>query len=182
MRRFISSGADWPVAPQARDPSQGGDHTGMTAITGQRGAPRQPRMAARAHQDLVASLMAEFPDLGGGLEDPDGALHAFALFTQAAKGRGDLSTYERCVTLADRLLAQAGAECAAALRASYLEHLDFEGSRGPAAWRLVPPRLQVIWNQLAAENRRLMALPQERRNRKENPSREKGRRRMRRRR
>ncbi|HVO33918.1 MAG TPA: hypothetical protein VMT21_00055, partial [Gemmatimonadales bacterium] len=55
-------------------------------------------------------------------------------------------------------------------RASYLEHLEFEGSCGPAAWRLVPPRLQVVWNQLAAENRRLMALPQSRS--RENRSRE----------
>ena len=132
-------------------------------------------------RELVASLVAEFPDLRGDLEDPDGALHAFAMFTQAAKARGDLSTYERCVKLADRLLAQADAGLAAALRASYIEHLDFEGSRGPAAWRLVPPRLQAAWNQIAAENRRLMALPQDRRHRKENPPGEKDRRRTRRR-
>lgn len=134
-----------------------------------------------APQDLVASLVAEFPDLGGDLENPDGALHAFALLTQAAKGRGDLSTCERCFKLADRLFAQADAESAVAFRASYLEHLDFEGSRGPAAWRLVPPRLQAVWNQIAAENRRLMALPQDRKNRKESPRREKGGRHIRRR-
>jgi hypothetical protein len=134
-----------------------------------------------AHQDLVAALAAEFPDLRGDLEDLDGALHAFALLTQAAKGRGDLSTCERCLKLADRLYAQADAGFAAAFRASYLEHLDFEGSQGPAAWRLMPPRLQAAWNQLAAENRRLMALPQDRKNRKEIPTREKGPRRPRRR-
>jgi hypothetical protein len=145
------------------------------------GSRRQQRGAAPAHEDLVASLMAEFPDLRGDLEDTDGALHAFAMFTQAAKGRGDLSTCERCLKLADRLFAQADAEFATAFRASYLEHLDFEGSHGPAAWRLVPPRLQATWNQLAAENRRLMALPQDRRNRKENPPGGKAGRRMRRR-
>jgi hypothetical protein len=160
---------------------EGVDHDGMTAITGQRGSPREQRKAAYTHQDLVASLVAEFPEFRGDLEDPDGALHAFALFTQAAKGRGDLSTCERCLKLADRLLAQADAGLSAAFRTSYLEHLDFEGSNGPAAWRLVPPRLQLTWNQLAAENRRLMALPQDRRNRKENPPGEKGQRRMRRR-
>ena len=123
-------------------------------------------MAAYSHQDLVPSLVAEFSDLRGDLEHAGGLLHmemgAFALFTQAAKGRGDLSTYERCLKLADRLFAQADADLAAAFRVSYLEHLEFEGSRGPAAWRLVPPRLQGVWNQLAAENRRLMALPQKR--------------------
>ena len=136
-----------------------------------------------SHQDLVAALIAEFPDLRGDLEDSDGQLHtemgAFALFTQAAKGRGDLSTYERCLKLADRLFAQADADLAGAFRVSYLEHLDFEGSRGPAAWRLVPPRLQAAWNLLAAENRRLMALPQARSN--EKPRRERGKKRTQRR-
>jgi hypothetical protein len=62
----------------------------------------------------------------------------------------------------DRLFAEADAELAGALRVSYLEHLDFEGSRGRAVWQLVPPKLQSAWNQVAAENRRLMALPQKR--------------------
>jgi len=130
-------------------------------------------MTAYAHHDLVPALVAEFPDLRSDLEDSEGVLQrelgAFAAFTQAAKGRGDLSTYERCLKLADRLFAQADAELGAAIRGSYLEHLEFEGSRGPAAWRLVPPRLQGAWNQLAAENRRLMALPQGRS--RENPRR-----------
>jgi len=134
-------------------------------------------MAAYSHRDLTTAVVAEFPDLRGALEDAAGALSmemgAFALFTQAAKGRGDLSTYERCLKLADRLFAQADANLAAAFRGSYLEHLEFEGSRGPAAWQLVPPRLQAVWNQLAAENRRLMALPQSRS--RENPGRETGR-------
>lgn len=123
-------------------------------------------MAAYSHQDFVTSLLAEFSDLRGDLEDCDGLLHmemgAFALFTQAAKDRGDLGTYERCVKLADRLFAGADADLGGAFRASYVEHLEFEGSRGPAAWRLLPARLQAVWNQIAAENRRLMALPQKR--------------------
>jgi len=123
-------------------------------------------MAAYCRQDLITALAAEFPDLRCDLGDSDSLFNtqmgAFAQFTQAAKGRGDLTTYERCLQLADRLFAHADAELAGAFRASYLEHLEFEGSRGPAAWRLVPPRLQVVWNQLAAENRRLMALPQTR--------------------
>lgn len=148
-------------AEGAGDPHSASRRTrGVAGPPAATGSPRQQRTATHAHQDLVASLLAEFPDLRGDLADPDGALHAFALFTQAAKGRGDLSTCERCLKLADRLFAQADAGLAAAFRASYLEHLDFEGSHGPAAWRLVPPRLQVVWNQIAAENRRLMALPQ----------------------
>jgi hypothetical protein len=89
-------------------------------------------------------------------------MEAFALWTQAAKGRGDLTTYARCVRLADQLFAEADADLAGAFRMSYLEHLEFEGSRGPAAWALLPARLQAVWKQIAAENRRLMALPQRR--------------------
>ena len=142
-------------------------------------------MAAYSRHELITSLVAELPDLRSDLERSDGLIHsdlgAFAQFTQAAKNRGDLTTYGRCLELADRIFARGNADLAAAFRASYLEHLEFEGSQGPAAWRLVPPRLQAVWNQLAAENRRLMALPQDRRSRKGNPPAEKGQRRTRRR-
>lgn len=121
-------------------------------------------MAANTREDLINSLVTEFPDLRTQLEASAGLLSAemgaFSLFTQEAKERGDLGTYERCLKLADRLFDQADAALAGAFRNSYLEHLEFEGSVGRAAWKLVPPRLQTVWNQLAAENRRLMALPQ----------------------
>lgn len=119
-----------------------------------------------SHKDFIAAVLGEFPELRDGLEAcghlPHLEVGELAAFTQAAKGRGDLVTYERCLKLVDRLFAEADAELAGALRVSYLEHLDFEGSRGRAAWQLVPPRLQSAWNQVAAENRRLMALPQKR--------------------
>jgi hypothetical protein len=144
-------------------------------------------MAAYTQQDLVTSLVAEFPDLRGDLENCDGQLlpemGAFALFTQAAKGRGDLATYERCLKLADRLLSKPDADLAGAFRMAYVEHLEFEGSRGPEAWRLVPPRLRELWNQVAAENRRLMGLPQKKagqqptQERRKNEPRRRGRRR-----
>lgn len=121
-------------------------------------------MAAYTHQDFVTSLLAEFPDLRDELDDCDGMLQrqmeAFAQFTQAAKTDGDLAIYERCLTFADRLFAGADAALSGAFRVSYLEHLEFEGSRGPAAWQLLPARLQNVWNQIAAENRRLQSLPQ----------------------
>jgi hypothetical protein len=119
---------------------------------------------AHSHPDFIAAVLGEFPELRGDIEESGGVIHdqveEFAAFTQAAKGRGDLATYERCLKLVDSFFAQADADLAGALRFSYLEHLDFEGSRGPAAWQLMPPRLQAAWNQVAAENRRLMALPQ----------------------
>ena len=115
-------------------------------------------------QAFSEALLAEFPNLRDHLPEAGGSLHLqvgdFALFTQAAKGRGDWPTYERCIRLADRLFAGADAALGAAFRASYFEHLDFEGTRGPAAWQLLTPRLQAAWKQMDAENRRLMALPQ----------------------
>jgi len=121
-------------------------------------------MAALTHRDFVTSVLAEFPDLSGDIASRDGSLHTvmgtFAQYTQAAKSSGDLATYERCTGLADRLFAEADAGLADAFRVSYIEHLEFEGSRGPAAWQLLPARLKAVWNQIAAENRRLMALPQ----------------------
>jgi hypothetical protein len=123
-------------------------------------------VVAASQQDFSAAVLRGFPELRETLEACDGSLHLevgeFAAFTQAAKGRGDLAAYERCVKLVDKLLAEADPKLAGELRVSYLEHLEFEGSRGPAAWHLVPPRLQSAWNQAAAENRRLMALPQKR--------------------
>ena len=121
-------------------------------------------MAAYAQQDFITALLAEFPDLRDDIEDCDGQLHmemeAFARFTQDAKARGDLAAYERCLTFADRIFAGADSTLSGAFRMSYLEHLEFEGSRGPAAWQLLPQRLQNVWNQIAAENRRLQSLPQ----------------------
>jgi hypothetical protein len=149
---------------------------------------RQESIVARSHQNFVAAVIHEFPELRDDVEAWGGPLHMqvgeFAAFTQAAKGRGDLVTYERCLKLVDRIFAAADAELTGALRVSYLEHLDFEGSRGPAAWELVPPRLQAAWNHVAADNRRLMALPQRRaqsqppagRNTRETPRRPRGRR------
>lgn len=124
----------------------------------------QEDMAAQPHSEFITSLLAEFPDLRDDLEQCDGVLlqqmEAFAQFTQAAKMDGDLATYERCLQFADRHYAGADAALSGAFRMSYLEHLEFEGSRGPAAWQLVPSRLQNVWNQIAAENRRLQSLPQ----------------------
>ena len=119
---------------------------------------------AYSHQEFVTALLAEFPDIRDEVTDCDGQLQmemeAFARFTQDAKTRGDMAVYERCLVFADRVYAAADSALVGAFRMSYLEHLEFEGSRGPAAWQLLPQRLQNVWNQIAAENRRLQALPQ----------------------
>jgi hypothetical protein len=108
----------------------------------------------------------EFPGLRDALARANGTLQLeideFAHFTQTAKVGGDWPTYERCVRLADRVLAGADAVLGEAFRAGFFGQLEFEGSRGPAAWQLLTPALQAAWKQMDAENRRLMALPQQR--------------------
>jgi hypothetical protein len=149
----------------SRDASSSGGSRIVNLPTGDP-RQRQANIVARSHLDFIGAILAEFPELRDDMGEFAGLPHLqlgeFAAFTQAAKGRGDLTTYERCLKLVDRIFAQADADLAGALRVSYLEHLEFEGSRGPAAWQLVPARLQAAWNQVAAENRRLMALPQRR--------------------
>jgi len=119
---------------------------------------------AHSHKDFITAVLGAFPELRDALDGcrglPDLEVGEFAAFTQAAKGRGDFAMYGQCLKLVDSFFAESDAALAAALRHTYLEHLEFEGSRGPAAWQLVPPRLQSAWQQVAAENRRLMALPQ----------------------
>ena len=83
-----------------------------------------------SRQDFTTALLAEFPDLRQEIEDSEGQLQnemdVFAFFTQAAKGRGDWPVYERCIVLADQLLAGSDAVLGSAFRISFLEHLDFE--------------------------------------------------------
>jgi hypothetical protein len=121
-------------------------------------------MRTQAQQDFTTGLIAEFPELRQEIEGCSGQLlyemDAFAAFTQAAKMRSDWPVYERCIQLADQLLASPDGGLKSAFHGAYLEHLDFEGSRGPEAWRRLSPPLQAAWEQLAAANRRLMALPQ----------------------
>ena len=103
-------------------------------------------------KDFVRLALAEFPELREEFEEEDGLPHlqmgAFARFTQVAKGRADWETYERCAQLADRLWGCADEELNNALYVSYLEHLDFEGSRGPKAWSLLSPRLRQGWREI----------------------------------
>jgi hypothetical protein len=121
-------------------------------------------MRTQAQQDFATRLVTEFPELRQEIEGCSGQvlyeMDAFATFTQAAKLRGDWPVYERCIQLADQALTSPDTGLGSAFHTAYLEHLEFEGSRGPEAWRRLSPPLQAAWEQAAAANRRLMALPQ----------------------
>ena len=68
--------------------------------------------------------------------------------TQEAKGDGGWEKYDRCIRLADELFGRATSDLENALNVSYLEHLDFDGPRGPKAWERLTPRLKVGWKEM----------------------------------
>jgi hypothetical protein len=106
--------------------------------------------------DFPAMALAEFPELREEFEDDAGLpyvqMGAFARLIQGAKGRGDWQTYQRAAQLADRLWGGADLGLRNALNVSFLEHIDFDGPRGPQAWSLLSPRLQRGWRAMVAYN------------------------------
>ena len=101
-------------------------------------------------------VLGEFPELREDFEEDEGLpyvqMGAFARLVQAAKRRADWETYRRAAMLADRLWAGADAGLRNALNVSFLEHIDFEGARGPQAWAFLSSRLQRAWRAMAAYN------------------------------
>jgi hypothetical protein len=102
------------------------------------------------------TALAEFPELRQEFEDFDGLpfvqMGALARLIQGAKGRGDWDTYGRAAHLADTLWGRGDADLHNALNVSFLEHIDFDGPRGPHAWALLSPRLQRAWRSMTAYN------------------------------
>lgn len=102
--------------------------------------------------DFSRMALAEFPELAEDFEEWSDLLHlkmgAFARITQAAKGEGDWEKYMRCVRLADKLYANPSPELENALNVSYLEHLSFDGPRGPKAWECLTPQLRHAWKEM----------------------------------
>lgn len=99
-------------------------------------------------------VVSEFPELADEFEEWPDLLHvqmgAFARLTQRALAEGDWETYDRCIRLADRLWESPNSGLENALNVSYLEHLQFDGPRGPDGWQRLTPRLQAAWNEMNA--------------------------------
>lgn len=121
-------------------------------------------MAQLTGADFARMALAEFGDdaaLREDFADNEGLPHvrmgAFARLMQRAKGAADWATYDRAARLADELWRGADSELKNTLYVSLLEHLDFEGPRGPAAWTLLGPRLQAGWREITAYNAWLAA-------------------------
>ena len=111
---------------------------------------------------FVQLALAEFPSLREEFAEDDGMLHlqmhALTRLIQRAKGAGEWATYKRGVHLATELWKNPDAELRNALNVSLLEHLDFEGERGPVAWACLPTDLQRAWQAMAAYNAALVTL------------------------
>ena len=112
-----------------------------------------------SQSDFVRLLLAEFPELSTEISEAEGLLHlqmhAFARHMQRAKGAGEWSEYKRGVHLATELWTRADAPLRGALDVSFLEHLDFDGPRGPEAWMRLTSELQHGWQAMRAYNEHL---------------------------
>ena len=113
------------------------------------------------HADFLRLAVAEFPALRAEFDEDAGLLHlqmhAVTRLAQRAKGEGDWDAYARCVRLAAELWRRPDAALRNALNVSFLEHLDFDGPRGPDAWRRLTAELQEGWRAMRAYNERLAA-------------------------
>jgi hypothetical protein len=111
--------------------------------------------------DFVRLALAEFPELRRAFEDDPELIHvqmhAFTQLAQSAKGAGDWETYSRCMRLAHQLWQRPDERLRNALNVSFLEHLDFDGSRGPEAWKYLTPALQEGWRAMRAYNEQIAA-------------------------
>jgi hypothetical protein len=122
------------------------------------------------YAEFQQALLAEFPELRPDVESNEGLVHldvlALGARAQRAKGQADWAVYRRCVGLVERCWASAEPDLRNALAVSFLEHLDFDGPRGPDAWRLLSPTLQAEWQQLTDQMRRVFALPRKAKHRR----------------
>jgi hypothetical protein len=93
-----------------------------------------------------------YPGFAADLESCDGLLylegHALARLAGEAKKTADWRTYRRVMSLADTLQRRATSELLNILGVAVIEHLDFDGPNGAAAWECLSPPLQQTWQLL----------------------------------
>ena len=114
------------------------------------------------HADFVRLALAEFPELRDEFEEDAELLHlqmhAFERLMRRAKATEDWPVYARGMRLAHELWRRPDDHLLNALNVSFLEHLDFEGSTGPEAWRHLSPEWQEGGRAMQAYMARLAAL------------------------
>ncbi|HEY9228088.1 MAG TPA: hypothetical protein VIP11_15635 [Gemmatimonadaceae bacterium] len=127
-------------------------------------------MAAFTHDDLLARIVAAFPELADDIAACSGmpTLQAAALGDrlQRAKGQADWDAYARGIQLVADLWDNADDQLARELRWSFIKALDFDGVRGPVAWEYLPPDMQRAWSLTRKYLDELSALPRKARKRR----------------
>jgi hypothetical protein len=107
--------------------------------------------------------LIEFPELREEFEEFGELLHvqigAFARLMQQAKGEAAWDVYERALGLMDKLWTRPDPSLQNALNVSFLENIDFGGSRGDKAWGNLSPPLRVAWRLMKEGNERLASSP-----------------------
>jgi hypothetical protein len=91
--------------------------------------------------------LVEFPELREELEEFGELLHvqmgAFARLVQQAKAEKAWDVYQPALRLVDKLWTRPDPSLQNALNVSFLENIDFGGSRGDKAWGNLSPSLRV---------------------------------------
>lgn len=115
------------------------------------------------HAEFIVGVRVAFPDLTPDLDSVAGypalQVSALAQRLQRAKGHGDWDTYGRGIQLAADALRHGDHELERTLRWSFVKALDFDGTRGPVAWTLLPPELQRAWQATRGKLEALTAPP-----------------------
>jgi hypothetical protein len=113
--------------------------------------------------EFVEAIVAEFPELRDEVEWNPGLpyvqITSLANLAQKAKGTQDWHTYRRVAELIDRFIEDPNPDLSNAIHVSILEHLDFIGPRGPKAWSLIPPNVQLGWRSIMEYNENLLGRP-----------------------
>jgi hypothetical protein len=93
-----------------------------------------------------------YPKFAADLESCDGLLylegHALARLAREATKAANWDTYRRVLGLVETLHRRSTSELLNILGVSVIEHLDFDGPNGAAAWELLSPPLQQTWRLL----------------------------------
>jgi hypothetical protein len=128
---------------------------------------RGPLDGPYTHADFVRLVLGEFPELCEDLAEDDGLLnlqmHGFARLVERARCEEDWAAYDRAMRLAAELWRRPDDALLNALNVSFLEHIEFPGRTGEAAWAHLSPELQNGWRAMHAYMVRAAALPRQKR-------------------
>lgn len=108
------------------------------------------------HARFIGLLLETIPEVRAAVEEREGIycrMSAFVDFVNEAIRAGDWATVRKSYAFVDRILgSKPDRDVLNAICVGFIEHLDFTGrhGNGPAAKKLLPPRLLTEWKSLEA--------------------------------